>query len=111
MSENILILIIIVLIFIILYLFRKNKDLKFQKRSQIIKTGKWIEDYFPFLNKFPVPPETFKFIGEPIDGVAFAEKIFFIEFKTGNAKLSEKQEKIKKLVENKQVEWREIRIR
>ena len=104
---------VIVFLVIIFILAKSNTKLRFQKRSHIVKTGKWIEDYFPFLEDFPVPPETFKFLGEPIDGVAFViEKgIFFIEFKTGSSQLSDKQKEIKKLVEDKKVYWKEIRIR
>lgn len=103
---------VIVFLIVIYFLVKSNTKLRFQKRSHIVKTGKWLEDYFPFLEDFPVPPETFKFLGEPLDGVAFTENgIFFFEFKTGNAKLSEKQEMIKRLVEEKKVYWKEIRIR
>lgn len=49
-------------------------------------------------------------MGMPIDGICFDEdSIKFIEIKTGNSKLSQKQEKIKKMVENKKVEFKEVR--
>ena len=50
------------------------------------------------------------FIGTPIDGIAFnEEKIIFCEFKANTSALSEKQKSIKKLVQEKKVEWLELR--
>ncbi len=46
----------------------------------------------------------------PIDGVIFGDDMIkFIEIKTGNAQLSSKQKKIKKMIENNQVEFKEVR--
>ena len=75
-----------------------------------VKHGKSFENLFPFMNNYPYESRNFRFIGDPIDGVSFEDnKIIFMEFKTGTSKLSEKQKKIKNLVENKKVEWKEIR--
>ena len=104
------IIIIIVLIFVIVYLWNRLNLVQAELKSSKIKVGKWIEDFFPFAKDFPVSPENFKFLGEPIDGVAFDtenEKIYFMEFKTGKAGLSEKQKLIKNIVEEKKVEWYE----
>ena len=101
--------IIIVLILLVIYLFKRLNVVHAELKSSKIKVGKWIEDFFPFAKDFPVSPDKFKFLGEPIDGVAFGdEKIFFMEFKTGKSGLSEKQKIIKNLVEEKKVEWKEI---
>ena len=103
--------IIIVLILLVIYLWKRLNVVQAELKSSNIKVGKWIEDFFPFAKDFPTSPENFKFLGEPIDGVAFDiknEKIFFMEFKTGKSGLSEKQKIIKNLVEEKKVEWKEI---
>ena len=70
---------IIAALLIALYLiFRRNRalslaleDLGFRKASQSVKYGKLTEQFIPFTDKFPFPPESFRFIGAPIDGVAF----------------------------------------
>src|SRR3990167_8896791 len=112
MQQGTLILIIVIETIIIYFLFKKLRNLKFQKKSYEVKTGKWTEDYFPFLKDYPVDYKTGRFLGEPIDVVAFADDgVFFIEHKTGFAQLSEKQKRIKEVVENKKVYWREVRVR
>ena len=112
----ILIIICIVLVLILKNLKYKyslqekmNETLKYDYKSMNIKHGKSFENLFPFMNNYPYEPRNFRFIGDPIDGLSFEEnKIVFIEFKTGTSKLSEKQKKIKSLVESKKVEWKEI---
>jgi predicted Holliday junction resolvase-like endonuclease len=75
-----------------------------------VKHGKSFENLFPFMSNYPYDSRNFRFIGDPIDGLSFEDnKIVFIEFKTGISKLSEKQKRIKELVEAKKVEWKEIR--
>jgi predicted Holliday junction resolvase-like endonuclease len=89
---------------------RSNENLKYDYKSMNIKHGKSFENLFPFMNNYPYEPRNFRFIGDPIDGLSFEEnKIVFMEFKTGSSRLSEKQKKIKELVENKKIEWREIK--
>ena len=85
-------------------------DYKFNLRSAYVKFGKTFEHFAPFTNNFPGNKETFVFMGMPIDGICFDEdSVKFIEIKTGNAKLSSKQERIKKLIEDKKVEFKEVR--
>lgn len=106
-----LILLIIVLVFIIIKLIEKLRNITFNKRSLSTKYGKMTEQFLPFLNNYPYSPFNFRFIGNPIDGLQFEDdKIVFVEFKTGESKLSEKQEKIKELVEKKRVEFQEMKI-
>src|SRR3989344_4397421 len=87
-----------------------HEELKHDYKSMYVKHGKSFENLFPFMNNYPYETRNFRFIGDPIDGISFEEnKIVFMEFKTGTSKLSEKQRKIKDIVENKKVEWKEIR--
>ncbi|MDO8627790.1 MAG: Holliday junction resolvase-like protein [Candidatus Diapherotrites archaeon] len=110
--------IILILGFVVVFLFKQNSLLKeklqeilFDKRSQSVKYGKLTEQWIPFSEKFPFNPENFRFIGTPIDGLAFEdEKVFFVEFKTASAQLNEKQKQIKQIVKNKNVEWIEFKI-
>lgn len=105
------------LLAILLYYFYKRssnfeeqlQQLRFDKNSQSVRYGKTTEQWIPFSNNFPFSSQDFRFIGAPIDGIAFENnKIVFVEFKAANSKLSEKQKQIKQLVENKKVEWFEL---
>lgn len=79
-------------------------------KSQQVKYGKSFEHFVPFINNFPANRETTVFLGMPLDFIAFEEdSIKFIEVKTGVSELSSKQKRIKKLIEDKKVEFHELR--
>lgn len=91
-------------------LLRQNLRFRFQLRSQSVKHGRTMEQLAPFSRGYPYDPRGFRFIGDPIDGVQFNDdRVVFIEFKTGNAQLSERQRKIRDNIEKKRVEFMEIR--
>ncbi len=88
-----------------------TNSLQFSKQSQSVKYGKMSEQWIPLSEKFPYDKEKFRFLGNPIDGIAFLDdKIVFCEFKANTSKLSSTQENIRDLVKNKKVEWNEIRM-
>lgn len=92
-------------------LTRYWKAEKDTKMSLAVKHGMTMEHLVPWAQNFPGDPRTFRFIGDPIDGVIFGkEKIIFVEFKTGNSQLSERQKQIRELVRQKKIEWHEVRI-
>lgn len=118
-------LIVLVLVFLLLlvalvcfFLFKKNQWLEqrvstvlHEKSSQSVKYGKTSEQFMPFMESMPFSHQNFRFLGNPIDGIAFEEnEIIFCEFKTGSSVLSEKQKKIKQLVEDKKIKWLETKI-
>lgn len=113
-----LILIILALAIALYFLFRRSQNissqidsLKFSKSSQSVKYGKLTEQFIPFVEEFPFAPETFRFMGTPIDGVAFEEnKIYLCEFKTAGSALTQRQKEIKQMVKDGKVEWFEFRI-
>ncbi len=113
-----LILAVLFLLYLLSVLYSKNKELeqklailKSSKTSQSVKYGKTMEQWAPFLEDFPYSYEKFKFIGDPIDGIIFDDnKIIFCEIKSSSSSLSQKQKKIKKLVEDKKIDWLEFRI-
>lgn len=108
----------VVLLIFLLLIWRKNSELSqaldalsFSKSSQSVKYGKMAEHFIPFSQKFPYSPNQFRFIGNPIDGVVFDDqKIVFVEFKTASSQLNDNQKQVKKLVEDKKVEWLEFRM-
>ena len=65
-----LIWIIAIMAIIIWALIKSNINLRFQKRSHVVKTGKWIEDYFPFLEDYPVDYKTVNY--PPINDVGLS---------------------------------------
>lgn len=110
--------IIIILVAICLFLYQRIRELseytntlQFSKQSQSVKYGKMSENWIPLSEKFPYDKTKFRFLGNPIDGIAFLDdKIVFCEFKTNTSKLSHTQENIRDLVKNKKVEWNEFRV-
>ena len=84
-----------------------------QKRSLSTVYGKTTEQFAPFMERYPFNSQDFRFIGTPVDGLQFEEdKVVFIEIKAGrSAGLSPKQERIKRLIQDRKVEWLEFSIR
>lgn len=86
-------------------------SLQYLKRSQSVKYGQLTEQWIPFSSKFPFNSQNFRFIGKPIDGLAFEDdKIVFVEFKTNTSSLSQVQKNVKELIKEKKVEWFELKI-
>ena len=114
-----LFLLVIVLAVLAAYLFTKFSDLSkqidelaFSKASQSVKYGKLTEQFIPFTKDFPFDSNNFRFIGTPVDGIAFSDdELVFCEFKTASSNLSPKQKNIKRLVEEKKVRWFEYKVR
>lgn len=115
--EIIFIVIIIVLLLVVflvgkafLSLKSEYESLRFSKQSQSVKYGQLTEQWIPFSKNFPYNTQTFRFIGKPVDGVAFEDdKIVFVEFKSNKSSLNESQKRVKELVKEKKVEWFELR--
>ncbi|MBU2100005.1 hypothetical protein KKG83_08045 [Candidatus Micrarchaeota archaeon] len=119
MIELILFLLLLVSLALLYFFFSKYNELKeelaelsFSKKSQSVKYGKLTEQWIPFSKEFPFDSASFRFLGNPIDGIAFNENsIVFCEFKSNTSVLSEKQKKIRKLVQEKKIEWLEMHLK
>ena len=82
----ILVVICIILIWLVLSLKEELTNLRFAKQSQSVKYGQLTEQWLPFAKKYPYNSQNFRFIGKPIDGLAFEdEKVVFVEFKTNKS--------------------------
>lgn len=103
--------------------YEKEARLDAVKRSRSVLLGQLGEQIAPFLPGFPCNPEDARFIGKPIDFIAFSgmsecddgesgeiREILFIEVKTGNAVLSRREKEIKKAVAEGRVRYIEYRI-
>lgn len=73
-------------------------------RSKEVKIGQISENLVPFLANFPYDSKQCRALLQPVDLVYFGdEKIVFIEIKTGESQLSEKQRRIRDLVKEGKV--------
>lgn len=87
-------------------------------RSRAVLSGQMLEQVAPFLPDFPCNPADVRFVGKPIDFIAFPgavsnkpiSEILFIEVKSGNSVLSEREKEIKLAVEKGNVRYVEYRI-
>lgn len=87
-------------------------------RSGRALSGKALEKLVPFLKDFPYDPHDVKWLGDPVDLVVFdgyahgrdPKKIIFCEVKSGDSVLSHHQKKIKKLIDEKKIEWFEFKV-
>ena len=81
------------------------------QRSSAVTRGKVTEHIVPYLPGLDLDPKDIRFIGTPIDLIAFKSlnasveevEIVFIEVKTGGSVLSARERAVKKAVEQKRV--------
>jgi predicted Holliday junction resolvase-like endonuclease len=79
-------------------------------RSAYVKFGYAFEKFIPFSKNYPGNRERTIYVGNSVDYISFDDdKIRFIDCKTGNSRLNPRQLKIKKQIENGQVEFIELR--
>lgn len=91
----------------------KNRVVISQKKSSETRLGQMTEHLVPFIEGFPYDPKDCHFMGMPIDYVVFdfdEGKIVFVEVKTGNARESERQRKIKNIIKTGRVYYDRIRL-
>lgn len=87
--------------------------------------GQLLEKWTPFLSAEGIEehwkPEDWTFLGQPIDYVVFdwrkdkdlnleEGKVILLDVKSGKATLTTKQRRIRDLIKNGRVEWRELRL-
>ncbi len=94
-----------------------------QQRSEAVLTGKLGEQFAPFWIDFPFAPGDVRFLGSPIDFVAFdgasdvrvgraseLRRIVLVDVKTGTARLTPVQRRIKECIEAGRVRFQEIHV-
>ncbi|MBR5401055.1 MAG: hypothetical protein IK102_04510 [Treponema sp.] len=124
LSTLLLIFVIIVLVLLLIIqqiaMSRKLKKIRQDavKRSNAVKGGQLAEQLAPYLPNFPCNPADARFIGKPVDFVAFpgldqkgtADEVLLIEVKTGASQLSQREKAIKEAVKTGKVRYVEYRI-
>jgi predicted Holliday junction resolvase-like endonuclease len=74
----------------------KFEKLQFQKISADVKLGAKAENLLPFLQSFPYKDDEIKGLFQPIDLIVFRpDEVVFVEVKSGDAQLSEKERRIR----------------
>ena len=86
------------------------------KRSRAVLNGQLSEQLAPFFPDFPANPTEIRFIGQPVDYIAFNSSsqgtisdISFIEIKTGSSTLSPVEKALKDAIEKKKIKYIEYR--
>ena len=86
-------------------------DLRSQAHRVATTHGMIAEQFLPLVASYPWDPKNFKFLGSPVDGIAFeSDQVIIVEFKTAGSQMSRQQRDIQKLVEEGKVFFREIRL-
>lgn len=82
-----------------------------RNKSVEVRTGFILEKAAPFMEAFGENPQNAHHMGSPIDYIVFNEdSIIFVEVKTGKARLTKKQNNIKRLVEEGKVGFKTVRF-
>ena len=87
------------------------------RRSRAVLTGQMAEQISPVLPGFPVNPAEARFIGKPVDFIAFTglssgsvSEVVFVEVKSGSSRLSPVEESLKEAVKAGRVRYEEFRV-
>ena len=89
----------------------KYEKTLFHRKSSEIRLGRIGENLAPFTEGWPWDPNSFRFLGNPIDGIQFnKDEIIFVEIKTGKARLSKSQKVFRDLVKAGKVSFVTFKI-
>lgn len=90
---------------------KELSELKSQQQSKSVRLGLISECVLPFHSEFKYNVKDLVPVFRPIDYIVFAEdEIVFLEIKIGTSQLSEKQKKIRNLVQQGKVRFEEHRV-
>ncbi len=86
------------------------------KRSQAVSAGKAYEQLAPFLPGFEFDSKDARFLGSPVDLIVFdglsqghVRRVVFVEVKTGQSHLSDRERQVRDVITARSVEWLEVR--
>jgi hypothetical protein len=86
------------------------------RRSRAVLGGLAAEQLAPYLPGFPFDPTELRFIGKPVDFIAFVgasrgrtEEVAFVEVKSGGASLSPAERSLRDAVKAGRIRWVEYR--
>ncbi|HRR06962.1 MAG TPA: Holliday junction resolvase-like protein [Victivallales bacterium] len=98
---------------------KKKIKIKSAKAAESINIGFISERLAPILKDFKFNHNDCRAMGEPIDYIIFEglskngtiSKLFFVDIKTGNARLNKHQKNIKEIVEKKKIEFDTYKVK
>ena len=118
----VLVILAVLLLLLIIQTIRLHKDRTSLrkdaiKRSKAVIGGQVLEQVAPFLPGFPCNPGDARFIGKPVDFIAFpgitednkVHEVLLIEVKTGKSALSGREKEVKRAVAEGRVRYVEYR--
>ena len=88
------------------------------QRSRAVTVGKMTEHILPFWPEFAFDPGDCRFLGSPVDFVAFdglcgedgiITEVVFVEVKTGRSTLSTRERRVRDAIQAGRVRWMELR--
>jgi len=86
-------------------------------RSQAVVLGRVTEHIAPYMPEFEFNPRDARFIGSPIDLLVFnglaegnLKSIVFVEIKSGESQMTSRERKVRDIINEGLVEWKEFRI-
>ena len=92
-------------------LLDNHKKVVSQKKSSEVRLGQIAENFMPLFNEFPYDRKKCVFICNPLDVIYFGEdEIIFLEFKSGNSILSQKQNKLRQAIIHGKVSFETHRL-
>jgi predicted Holliday junction resolvase-like endonuclease len=87
------------------------------RRSRAVLGGLAAEQLAPWLPGFPFDPTEVRFVGKPVDFIAFVgassgrvEEVVLVEVKSGNASASGVERSLRDAVRKGRVRWEEYRV-
>lgn len=101
-------------------IFRWSSEKKrFRKQSRSVLSGLVAEQFAPYFPGFPTHPGEARFIGKPIDYIAFqglesgkVDEIIFVEIKSGQyPRLSAAERSVRDAVQRKDVRWVQLDLK
>ena len=100
-----------------IFLIKKERE-DAVRRSRAVLGGLVGEQVAPFLPDFPCNPADARFVGKPVDFIAFpgcaegkpVKDVLLIEVKSGESRLSEREREIKAAVKAGRVHYVEYRL-
>ncbi len=114
---------VLLLILFVIQTVRVHKDRRRLRsdainRSRAVIGGQVVEQVAPFLPGFPCNPADARFIGKPVDFVAFpglsesdkVDEVLLIEVKTGRSELNAREKEIRRAVKEGRVRYVEYRF-
>ena len=117
-----LVLLAVLFLLLIIQTIRLHRDHSFLrsdaiKRSRSVLGGQLAEQVAPFLPGFPCHPGDARFVGKPVDFIAFpglteddkVHEVLLIEVKTGKSALSGREKEIRRAVAEGRVRYVEYR--